>query len=409
MLLKELINSAPLEEMKKEDLKGIYWMLMGHVDTACWTNSRLGDLAAVDKCEQAMAVADAIGGVEGISLHARAGLTLSTTLLHLGANAAAAGAACSSLGAARGAGNRTLLVHALAICGTVAEAAPGEMVRAERVSREQEGRTGSPSHGGLDLSQEGRISLPTTAAALTRLSLAYHEAGVAVCDAALAAAGGRGSPAAADETRVPSLTKEAEARGCLGACLSNLGVQDRGSDLLRQAVALLRQTRSKHGFDPQRLANWLCNLSSSLVGSGHDGMVEATACMREALKLSEATDDVALKQYVLRNLTNMTGYSGHEFVGPAEAEVLRSRLNALYVQMGRVPDTACSICMEPLAPLEQPAGETLHDGDHGAAEGETDLSVRVLGCGHQFHSACLFTWWETSETAAASCPTCRKT
>ena len=94
------------------------------------------------------------------------------------------------------------------------------MARAMRESREQDGQSGSPYHGGLNLSQEGRIILPTTAAALSWLELSFSEAAVAICDTALAAAGGRDSPASADSRRVPSLRAEALARGNLGDTLS---------------------------------------------------------------------------------------------------------------------------------------------------------------------------------------------
>ena len=42
---------------------------------------------------------------------------------------------------------------------------------------------------GPDLSQEGRVTLPTNTEGLTLLSLAYNMEAVAMCDAALAAAG----------------------------------------------------------------------------------------------------------------------------------------------------------------------------------------------------------------------------
>jgi len=112
-----------------------------------------------------------------------------------------------------------MLVTALAQCSSVAMYAPEEMARGEGESREQERLGGSPSYGGLDLSREGRISLPTTPAALSRLMVAYNEAAVGICDAALAAAGGRGRSAADDSSRVPVLYVEAQARGSLAKCL----------------------------------------------------------------------------------------------------------------------------------------------------------------------------------------------
>ena len=103
-------------------------------------------------------------------------------------------------------------MKSLILCGNVARSAPYEMAKAELESQEQE-RSGAPYHGGLDLSQEGRVRLPPNPAALY---LAYNEAAVALSDAAVAAAGGRASAAAADPLRVPSLSVEAHARGALG-------------------------------------------------------------------------------------------------------------------------------------------------------------------------------------------------
>jgi len=204
-------------------------------------NTRISKLAAVDKMKKAACVAELMGGAAGAFWRGNAYQALSDCLRRVRDMDGAAWAACASLRAARESGNRTILVTALCICGEAAWKAPNEMVRAERESREQERRSGSPSYNDLDLSQEGRISLPTTPAALSRLPLAYHEAAVAICDAALAAAGGR-SPAAADGMRVPELQQEARARGCLGACLDNMGEEHKRSfELLRQAVALQRQ------------------------------------------------------------------------------------------------------------------------------------------------------------------------
>jgi len=129
---------------------------------------------------------------------------------------------------------------------------------------------------------------------------------------------------------------------------------------------------------------------------------EAEACLREALELSEASDYVLLQQCVLTSLANMSCDS-EPLVGPAEAAALRARLNALYVQTGRNPDTSCTICLEP---LEQPAGDAPDDGGCGAAGGCNDSAVlvKVLGCGHQFHQRCLSTWWRTQP--GRMCPLC---
>jgi len=97
-----------------------------------------------------------------------------------------------------------MLVGAIANCGNVAMRAPGEMAKAEWESREQEGLNGCPpSYGDQDISQEGRISLPTSPASLVRLSLGYNEAALSVCVAALADVGGRDTPAGDDGRRVP--------------------------------------------------------------------------------------------------------------------------------------------------------------------------------------------------------------
>jgi len=265
----------------------------------------------------------------------------------------------------------------------VASRAPDEMVKAERGSREQERLDGSPSYGSLDLSQEGRIRLPTTPAALSRLSLAYYEAAVAICDAALTAAGGRDSPAANDEWRVPSLRVEAEARACLASRWFNLGERQRGVEILRQAVALLRQRMQKAapGSDlmeaKEGLAAFLCTLGV-MWNFGSDRTAEAEACLREALALCKDTDNVVPKQTVLRHLVNMSGRPDQP-VGPAEAAALRSRLNALYAQTGRNHDTSCTICLEP---LEQSDGgekkDAADDGDRGLTLNPSAFDVATI-------------------------------
>jgi len=262
----------------------------------------------------------------------------------------------------------------------------------------------------------GRVSLPTTPTDLSRLGLAYNEAAVATCDAALAAVGGRDSPAADDERSVPSLRNEAEARGLLGVSLHEQGEQQRGSELLRQAVAMMRQgiwtaAPGFHALEAKRaLAALLCNLGTALArpgvqdsnASGSDGMAESAACLREALKLSEETDDIALKQHMLFILANMSG-GPDQPVGPAEAAALRSRLNALYAQAGRSIDTSCTICLEP---LEQPDGGADQDAADVGGREATNSGVLALHCGHQFHRGCLFTWWCTRPDG--KCPLCKK-
>jgi len=377
---------------------------------ASMANTRIGYFAAVENAKEAASVADLIGGAEGASHRTEADQLLARCLLSLGNTAAAARAACSSLRAARAAGSRTLLVKSLIACGTMAHHAPDEMVNAERESRAQERLGGSPSYGGLDLQQEGRVSLPTTPAALSRLGVAYNEAAIATCDAALTAAGGRDSPAAADPRDVPSRYSEAQVRGCLGIILHNLGERQRGVELLRQAVALLRTVvrRAAPGSDllvaKQALGSILYNLGV-VRNAGSDGTAEAEACLREALALCEDTDDVLLNQDVLRRLANMSGRPDDP-VRPAEAAALRSRLNALYAQAGRNHDTSCTICLEP---LEQPDGGAekvaADNGDRGA-DGYTTSAVLVLECGHQFHRGCLSTWWRTA--ASVVCPLCKK-
>jgi len=218
------------------------------------------------------------------------------------------------------------------------------MANAERESREQESLGGSPSYGGLDLLQEGWVSLPTNPAALSRLGLAYEEAALAICDAALTAAGGRDSPTANDQRHVPSLRLEAKVRGRLGLRLHDLGERQRGLELLQQAVAMLRLVvrKAAPGSDlmvgKQGLASFLCRLGVAMQNAGSDGTAEAEACLREALALCEDTDNVALKQRVLSHLANMSGRPNQP-VKPAEAAALRSRLNALYAQAGRNHDT----------------------------------------------------------------------
>jgi len=92
------------------------------------------------------------------------------------------------------------------------------MARVEFEGRVEEQRSGSPTTlGGLNLSREWRISpeiLPCRSPCpCVPRSRGRH-------DAALEAAGGRNSPAAADQLRVPGLRNEADARGSLGSASS---------------------------------------------------------------------------------------------------------------------------------------------------------------------------------------------
>ena len=304
--------------------------LIDEADRAKMANTRIGFLAASEKYRQAATVADLIGGAEGALRCADAEKMLSGSLVRLGDLAAAARAACSSLRAARASGSRTVLVTTLSMCGDVARAAPGEMASAERESREQEKLSGSPSSfGGLDLSKEGRISLPTTPAALSRLGLAYFEAAVAICDAA----GGRGSPTANEHCCVPLLGVEAEARGGHGRCLYHLGEErQRSLELLRHAVALRRQVfrTAAPGQSTLEAQQMLAHQLSILAAMGYSHpskeVTEAEACLREALALGEGLGDVFLTGKTLLLLINLCG-EAHAMVRPAEAEAFRLRLN----------------------------------------------------------------------------------
>jgi len=365
--------------------------LAGEATKARFSNTRIGYLAAVEKYKEAALVADLLAQ-DGAYCRAMLDGERSGCLLFMGEMAAAAHAACSALRAAR-ASNGTGLVTALLACGNVALKAPDEMVKAETESRKHEPHSGSSSYDGLDLS---RIILPTTPAALFRLSLAYREAAIAICDMMLA-----DSPTDNGERRVP-LRLEANVRGDLGASLYKLGGdRQRSFELFRQAVALLRQQmRTAPGVDPEAvrsLAAWLGYLASVLNDEGPDQYAEAEACLREALKLSKETDDVLVKQIALRDLANLSCRPDQP-MGFSEAAALRSRLNTLSAQNGRTTDTNCTICLEP---LEQPAG-----AEQDAVSGGREAAVRVMSCYHQFHLHCLSTWQHTTSNTA--CPICKQ-
>jgi len=263
--------------------------LMDTAKAAHMANTRIGQLAAAEKFREAATVADRIGGALGAGGRVNADQLLTGCLSRVGDKTAAARAACSSLRAARASGNISMLVTALSSCGEMADTAPGEMASAERESREHKRLSGSPSYGGLDLSREGRISLPTTPAAVSRLGLAYNEAAVAICDAASAAADGRGSPAADDHNRLCSVSAEAHARSALGTCLSGLGEeQQRSLELLRHAVALCRlmvrtAAPGRDTLSAQRsLANQLFILGSAQAGPIDHRPKPRRACARRS-------------------------------------------------------------------------------------------------------------------------------
>jgi len=249
------------------------------------------------------------------------------------------------------------------------------LVKAEKESRELERRSGSPRYGGLDLSQEGYISLPTTPAGLSRLCITYHEAAVALCQAAL------DRPAPGD--RDPTPLEHAEACGCLGFCLGKPGGPGevtRGVEFTRQAVVLLREvvrgeTPSNHPMSGAGIAKRALAVKLTYLASMLPRDAEAEACLREAHLLLENHNDMQIKQAVLGSLVNMS----HRFK-PAESELFLRQLNQLSVKSGRSPETMCTICLDP---LEQPGGDAAAKKD----------SVIVLRCGHQFHLSCGLNWW----------------
>jgi len=110
---------------------------------------------------------------------------------------------------------------------------------------------------------------------------------------------------------------------------------------------------------------------------------------------------VAITCKTLRKLINLYG-EVHATVGPAEAVAHLSQFNQLLVQMGRSPETICSICLDPLAqPTDVAAEVAAGGGDSGRATGP----VRVLGCNHQFHYVCIGTWMRTATNCV--CPVCK--
>jgi len=396
--------------MDEAKLVQSYNELMDDVQKAQMTDTRIAMLAAVDKYEEASKVADRIGGAEGAFCRADTDQILSGCLFNLGNKAAAARAACSSLRAARASGNMSTLVSTLAKCGLVAQDAPGEMARAENESRVQERLSGPPpSYSGLDLSQKGRVSLRTAPAALSRLALAYYEAAVEMCDAALAATGGRGSPV--DHWSAPAWAIEAQVRTALGACLCRMGDEGpRSFELFREAVKLWRLVLQKAapGHDTLHAQRGLADAQSTLgfgLGQLDYGITEAERCLAEALQLSKSVGDVKLTAKILRTFINLCGEEQAK-LRPAEAELFRLWLNRLVVQLGRSPETSCSICLEPLAPPADGAAKDAAGGGGSSGAGGLDSLVRVLNCNHQFHLGCLFTWQR--KTSSHACPVCKQ-
>jgi len=195
-------NAAQLSTpVDTADLVRKYLDLLHDVDGLRMTNSRDSHLAAVDKLKAAAAFSDEIGGAQGAFRRSDSDELLANSLVCLGDMGSAAHAACSSLQAARASGSKLMLVSALATCGEVAKLAPGEMAIVESESRRREKSTGSPPPcGRLDLSQEGRIDLPTTPTALSPLGLTYQEAALAILHTT------RSSTAAAAADSPPKMT-----------------------------------------------------------------------------------------------------------------------------------------------------------------------------------------------------------
>jgi len=397
--------------MDEAKLVQTYNRLMEEAQTAQMTDTRIAMLTAVEKCEEASKVADRIGGAVGAYCRADTDQQLSGCLFNLDKTAAAARAACSSLRAARASGHMTMFVSSLAKCGLVAQTAPGDMVRAESESRAQERLSGPPpSYGGLDLSQKGRVSLRTTPAALSWLPLAYYEAAVEICDAALAASGGRGSPV--NDWRAPTWAIEAQVRTALGACLCRMGDEGpRSFELFREAVKLWRLVARKAapGHDTLHAHRGLADALSTLgfgLGQFDNGITEAERCLAEALELCKGVGDVKLTAKTLRSFINLCGEKQAK-LGPADAELFRLWLNQLLAQMGRSPETSCSICLEPLAPPADGAAVDAAGGGGSSGASGVDSFVRVLNCNHQFHLGCLFTWQQRKAPSRA-CPVCKQ-
>ena len=91
---------------------------------------------------------------------------------------------------------------------------------------------------------------------------------------------------------------------------------------------------------------------------------------------------MSLKQAVLRNLVNM-GNASDNSINPKAVAAFLASLNRLSVQMGRVADANCTICLDAL-----------------------DADVYVVPCGHQSNLTCLGTWWNTRRNR--ECPLCKK-
>jgi len=202
---------------------------------------------------------------------------------------------------------------------------------------------------------------------------------------------------------------EAQALSSVATALHVMGEQrQRSLDLYRQAVALWHQilrtaapgpnTRDTQGV----LADQLSTFGAVLTSHGPEGMAEAEACLREALALSDSLSDLWLAQKILSYLINLCGEAGTS-VRPAEAEAFRSQLNQCLVQMGRSPETSCSICLESLSP---PAGGAAEDAAGSGGSGPSDSCVRALACDHQFHHGCLTSWGR--KTASRACPLCKR-
>jgi hypothetical protein len=371
-------------------------------------DSRSSYLASADKFRQAAAVTPAIRGSYGAGLRSAAERVQAHSMVRAGDTAGAARVACASVASARAGANRTLLVEALISCAIVARSSSDDMVRAEEeMARCEQARVPAdgpaldthppPARPPLDLSSEGRVRMPTTGLERALLGLAYSQAAVDICDAAIAAAAAPGGPPVND-SHVPSLDAQASARSNLARCLVESGIDPaRGVALLREAAALRRRLlaeRPDASHARRVLAIALSNLGAALAQVGLETeRGEADACMREALQLGDSTHDVGVQKGVLTNLINRSG----ERPEGADGETLRSRLNQIYLKAGRDPDTHCAVCLELLQPTIDAAGAS------APADRLADARVMVLGCGHQFHQFCIQKWRERSH----ECPVCK--
>ncbi|WIA30554.1 hypothetical protein OEZ86_000637 [Tetradesmus obliquus] len=190
--------------------------------------------------------------------------------------------------------------------------------------------------------------------------------------------------------------------GCLTHLGSVLIASDAGAAIthLEEAVQLREdQVVQLHdeGKRGSSLATAIMEHAGSLVSLAgayycSQRYVDAADAYSKSLAVFEMIDDTDKVAKCLINLANLYELQIQHPAARANAAEQRKRLYALSAQqqLGRAVPETCSICCEPISPLQPTASD--------------DQKLLLLGCLHCFHHKC----WEGWSEKQSTCPSCKQ-